>query len=236
MNTNTNETRGTNQNSTSNTPRLETTDVTNKHNADNGTKKHRKIIKCPTVFEWIMIALTIILAIANWRLSEDSGRQIKIAEKNMVFSNAPWFSVSGVVPWHLNTKDTFYVIDTFRNVGKTPANNVMTYTRFIKYTKDYFVQNNIAFKVDSIPNIEKASKGAVAPNDYVRQDFKFARNFTSEEVDSISSGEIIISYMAIIHYDDIFRNKYSFITKYIYDPHSKNFIIDATGNEYKQLQ
>lgn len=263
METNTNKTQGANKDSASNIPGSKTTDVTNKHNPENGTKKHRKIIKCPTVFEWIMIALTVILAVANWRLSEDSGAQIDTTIK---MANATQDMAKATHDMALTTQKSIAIAESSNMVAKRGLDvarkqMIIENTSYISMQGNAYIANNSFVFHEEFKNVGKTPaihfmdfafpSGKLEKLDTISDKFdngKFTAVNPQESMivenvwplDSIAVTKIKNGvwpyYIHIVcQWCDLFDHKYVITESDVYSPKTNKFMPEGTNNTYKIL-
>jgi hypothetical protein len=197
---------------------------TEKQTANNEASQAAEIIKGIGSFEKIMIwanicivILTCILAWANWNLAKDSKRQVEIAEKNMIVSNAPYFSIKGNTTPKLTTK--YGVSFKLINVGKTPAINVRNIIICSIKTTDS------ADTMTTIKDSGDISCGIITPE-----------GFSGITVISdVISGKRFFFLNIVYQYDDIFGHRYWGTECEKYDITYQRFVIHKNGNRFKQL-
>lgn len=237
----------------------------NQNNTNNTEQKTAKPDNSTTVFEKIMIVaniclviLTAVLAYANWKVSQDSGDQIKatfqlakatqdmalatkksiiiadssvsIEHQNMVIGNTAYFTIRLNISPRPVAGQRFFAHVNYINVGKTPALNVR---KLMIFNNDF--KTNI-HKMQIISNTSaNINKGIVPPTDSVNQDLDTRYVFTNDIINQIYSGERVFSINIGIKYQDIFGNWYWMAEREIFNPKDNNFCEDTTGNEYIKL-
>lgn len=202
----------------------------------NEASKSTPILKGLSVFERIMICLnfllfvaTAILAYFNWNLARDSTFQAKIAERNMIVSNAPYFSFGKINSTKLVANDSCKVSRTYTNVGKTPALNVrvLIITGFAGTSTEMY--DTIAIPENSVIT----SHETVAPKEVDTL-------YQSVFIDSIRFKEIysrkrVFVFKIVFQYNDVFDHRYRHMKMAEFDPKVGRFAPTYIGNNYTQV-